>query len=286
MPLKIAVPNKGRLMEETLELLRDVGVRVPRQTDRTLIATTNGGKYQVLFTRAADIPEYVEIGAADVGVTGLDLVEETGCKVEKLLDLKYGHCKLVVAAPDASGITSIAKIPNGARVATAFPNLTKKYFEKKKKSVNVIPVSGACEITPAIGVADLITDLTATGSTLKQNHLVELDIILQSWSVFIAGPSAKGQVRQDAEDLAHAFDSVENALRKRYLMANIPESQVKAVVKLIPGLKSPTVMSLAEKGMVAVHAVVDEDDINALLPQLKKAGATGILILPIERMVP
>ncbi len=119
MPLKIAVPNKGRLMEETLELLRNVGVRVPRQTDRTLIATTNGGKYQVLFTRAADIPEYVEIGAADVGITGLDLVEETGCKVEKLLDLKYGHCKLVVAAPDASGITSIAKIPNGARVATA-----------------------------------------------------------------------------------------------------------------------------------------------------------------------
>jgi ATP phosphoribosyltransferase len=286
MPLKIAVPNKGRLMEETLDLLRDVGVRVPRQTDRTLIATTNGGKYQVLFTRAADIPEYVEIGAADVGVTGLDLVEETGCKVEKLLDLKYGHCKLVVAAPDASGISSIAKIPENARVATAFPNLTKKYFEKKKKKVTVIPVSGACEITPAIGVADLITDLTATGSTLKQNHLVELDVILSSWSVYIAGPSAKGDVRQDAEDLAHAFDSVENALRKRYLMANIPEAKLKEVVKVIPGLKSPTVMSLAEKGMVAVHAVVNEDDINALLPQLKKAGATGILILPIERMVP
>jgi ATP phosphoribosyltransferase len=286
MPLKIAVPNKGRLMEETLELLRDVGVRVPRNTDRTLIATTNGGKYQVLFTRAGDIPEYVEIGAADVGVTGLDLVEETGCKVEKLLDLKYGHCKLVVAAPDASGISSIAKIPAGARVATAFPNLTKKYFELKKKKVTVIPVSGACEITPAIGVADLITDLTATGSTLKQNHLVELDTILSSWSVFIAGPSAKGQVRQDAEDLAHAFDSVENALKKRYMMANVPESMLKTVIKLIPGLKSPTVMSLAEKGMVAVHAVVEEDHINALLPQLKKAGATGILILPIERMVP
>lgn len=286
MPLKIAVPNKGRLMEETLDLLRDVGVRVPRQTDRTLIATTNGGRYQVLFTRAADIPEYVEIGAADVGVTGLDLVEETGCKVEKLLDLKYGQCKLVVAAPDASGISSIARIPAGARVATAFPNLTRRYFDERKKKVSVIPVSGACEITPAIGVADLITDLTQTGSTLKQNHLVELDVILTSWAVYIAGPSARGQVRQDAEDLAHAFDSVENALRKRYLMANIPEAKLKEVVKLIPGLKSPTVMSLAEKGMVAVHAVVEEDHINALLPQLKKAGASGVLILPIERMVP
>jgi ATP phosphoribosyltransferase len=286
MPLKIAVPNKGRLMEETLELLRDVGLRVPRQTDRTLIATTNGGKYQVLFARAADIPEFVELGAADVGVTGLDLIEETGCKVEKLLDLKYGHCKLVVAAPEHSGITSIAKVPAGARVATAFPNLTRRFFEGKKKKVTVVPVSGATEITPSIGVADLITDLTQTGSTLKQNHLVELDTIVQSWAVFIAGPSAKGEIRQHAEDLVHAFDSVENALRMRYLMANIPEKKLRDVVKLIPGLKSPTVMSLAEKGMVAVHAVVDEDHINALVPKLKKAGATGILVLPIERMVP
>ncbi|HZE97273.1 MAG TPA: ATP phosphoribosyltransferase [Planctomycetota bacterium] len=285
-PLKIAVPNKGRLMEETLELLRDVGLRVPRNTDRTLIATTNGGKYQVLFTRAADIPEFVELGAADVGVTGLDLVEETGCKVEKLLDLKYGHCKLVVAAPEHSGITSIKTIPAGARVATAFPNLTKRYFEQKKIKVSVVPVSGATEITPSIGVADLITDLTQTGSTLKQNHLVELDVVLASWAVFIAGPSTRGEVRQHAEDLVHAFDSVENALRKRYLMVNIPEAKLATVVKLIPGLKSPTVMSLAEKGMVAVHAVVEEDHINALLPQLKKAGASGILILPIERMVP
>jgi ATP phosphoribosyltransferase len=285
-PLKIAVPNKGRLMEETLDLLRDVGVRVPRNTDRTLIATTNGGKYQVLFTRAADIPEFVELGAADVGVTGLDLIEETGCKVEKLLDLKYGQCKLVVAAPEHSGIDAIDKIPAGARVATAFPNLTRRFFEKKKRKVSVVPVTGATEITPSIGVADLITDLTQTGSTLKQNHLVELDVILSSWAVYIAGPSAKGDVRQHAEDLAHAFDSVENALRKRYLMANVPEKQLKEIVRVIPGLKSPTVMSLAEKGMVAVHAVVNEDDINALLPQLKKAGASGILILPIERMVP
>ena len=286
MPLKIAVPNKGRLMEETLDLLRAVGLRVPRQTDRTLIATTNGGKYQVLFTRAADIPEFVEIGAADVGVTGLDLVQETGCKVEKLLDLKYGYCKLVVAAPEHSGITSISKVPAGSRVATAFPNLTRKYFAKKKKKVEVVPVSGATEITPAIGVADLITDLTQTGSTLKQNHLVELDVILESWSIFIAGPSLKGAGRKDAEDLVHAFDSVEDALRKRYLMANISESKLREVVRLIPGLKSPTVMTLAEKGMVAVHAVVEEDAINALVPALKKAGATGILILPIERMVP
>lgn len=286
MPLKIAIPNKGRLMEETVDLLRAIGLRVPRQNDRTLIATINGGSYQVLFTRAADIPEFVEIGAADVGITGLDLVRETGCKVEKLLDLKYGHCKLVVAAPDHSSITSVDRIPAGARVATAFPNLTRQYFEKKRKRVSIVPVSGATEITPSIGVADLITDLTQTGSTLKQNHLAILDTVVESWAIFIAGPALKKEVRQDAEDLAHAIDSVENAVNKRYLMANVDRKSVAAVVKLIPGLKSPTILDTAEKALVAVHAVVEEDAINALVPKLKKAGATGILILPIERMVP
>ena len=286
MTLRIAVPNKGRLMEETLELLRSVGLRVPRSADRTLIANCNGGKYQVLFARAADIPEFVELGAADVGVTGLDLVEETGRKVERLLDLKYGQCRLVVAAPEGSGIKSIAKVPAGARVATAFPALTQKYFDRKKKKVVVVPVSGATELTPAIGVADLITDLTQTGSTLKQNHLRELDTILESWAVFIAGPACLKERRQDAEDLAHAFDSVEHAVGKRYLMVNVPKGKVAEVVRLIPGLKSPTVMPLADQALTAVHAVVNEDHINALVPKLKKAGATGILVLPIERMVP
>ena len=286
MPLKIAVPNKGRLMEETLDLLRAIGIRVPRSTDRTLIATTNGGKYQVLFTRAADIPEFVEIGAADVGITGLDLVHETGCKVEKILDLKYGQCRLVVAAPDHSGITSIDTITAGARVATAFPNLTRQYFEKKKKKVAIVPVSGATEITPSIGVADLITDLTQTGSTLKQNHLALLDTIVESWAIVIACPALSKEVRQDAEDLAHAIDAVENAVGKRYLMANVERSKVSGIVKLIPGLKSPTVLDTADKEFLAVHAVVDENAINALVPKLKKAGATGILVLPIERMVP
>jgi ATP phosphoribosyltransferase len=286
MPLKIAVPNKGRLMEETVELLRSVGLRVPRSADRTLIATTNGGKYQVLFTRAQDIPEFVEIGAADAGITGLDLVRETGCRVEKLLDLKYGQCKLIVAAPEHGAIRSIDRTPAGARVATAFPNLTRQFFESRKKNVSIVPVSGATEITPSIGVADLIADLTQTGSTLKQNHLAVLDTILESWAVFIVGTTLDKKVRGDAEDLAHAFDSVENALRKRYLMANVPKKKVREIVKLIPGLKSPTVMDLAERGLVAVAAVVDEDAVNALVPRLKKAGATGILVLPIERMVP
>jgi ATP phosphoribosyltransferase len=286
MALKIAVPNKGRLMEDTLALLRAVGLRVPRSGDRTLIATTQGGRVQILFTRATYIPEFVEIGAADAGITGRDLVEETGFKVKTLLDLRYGQCKLVVAAPEHSPITSLRKIPTGARVATAFPNLTRRYFKKAGKKVLIVPVSGATEITPSIGVADLITDLTQTGSTLKQNHLVELGVVLESWAVFIANPSVKGEVRESLDDLVHAFESVENALHKRYLMANVASGKLAEIIRLIPGLKSPTVVSLAQKGQVAVHAVVEEAAINALLPKLQKAGATGILVLPIERMVP
>ena len=286
MPLKIAVPNKGRLSEETVELLRAVGLRVPRASDRTLLSTTGDGRYQILQARAQDIPGFVEAGAADVGVTGLDLVEETGCRVEKLLDLRFGRCKLVVAAPEGSGISSIDDVSSGTRVATPFPNLTRRYFEKRKVRITVVPVSGAAEITPAIGVADLVADLTQTGATLKQNRLSLLDVILDSWAVLVASPAALPRRRQDAEDLAHAIESVEKACGKRYLMANVAKKKLREVVKILPGLRSPTVMDLAAKGMVAVHAVVDEGDVNTIVPRLRKAGATGILVLPIERMVP
>lgn len=286
MPLRIAVPNKGRLFEETSDLLRAVGVRIPRASDRALAVTADGGKYRILYARAEDIPGFVEAGAADLGITGLDLVEEAGGRVVRMLDLSFGRCKLVVAAPEGSGISTVEDVPSGARVATAFPNLTRRYFEEKKIRVTLVPVSGATEITPSIGVADLITDLTQTGATLKQNHLTLLDVILDSWAVLIAGEGVLPRHRQDAEDLAHALESVEKARGKRYLMANVEKKRLGAVVKIIPGLKSPTVMNLAARNLVAVHAVVDEQEINALVPRLRKAGATGILVLPIERMVP
>ncbi len=284
--MKIAIPNKGRLAEEAIEALRAVGIRVGRSLDRTLIANAVGGRYQVLFTRAQDIPEFVEFGAADLGITGLDLVHETGCAVEKIFDFSFGACRLVVAAPDHSKIESVRDIPADARVATSFPNLTRRYFEERKQKVRVVPVSGATEITPYIGVADVIVDLTQTGSTLKQNHLSLLDVVLDSWGVLIANPGARERMHQEIDDLLHAFRSVQAASSKRYLMANIEKKKLAAVIRIIPGLSGPTVMELAVKGKVAVHAVVDQDEINSIVPKLKRAGATGILVLPIERMIP
>lgn len=285
MTLKIAIPNKGRLMEETIDMLRSVGLRLPHTIDRTLIATVNDGRYQILFTRAADIPEFVMIGAADVGVTGLDLVAETGVHVKKLLDLDFGKCRLVVAGPEAARLESVTDLPKNARIATSFPNLTRRYFQQKKLKVEIIPISGAAEITPYIGVADAIADLVQTGTTLKQNHLVLLDVILDSWSVMIAPKHQAAGPAQACDDLVEAIRSVQAAHRKRYLMANVPAKSVEDVSRIMPGLKAPTILHTSDPKLMAMHAVVDEDHLNALVPRLKKAGASGILVLPIERLI-
>ena len=197
MTLKIAIPNKGRLMDETADVLRSIGIRIPHSIDRSLIVNAGDGKYQILLTRAQDIPEFVEIGAADIGFTGLDLVEESGCKVERLFDLAYGRCKLVVAAPERDHVACLDDLPQNARVATCYPNLTHKYFQKRGRKVEIVPISGAAEITPYIGVADAITDLTQTGATLKQNHLVLLDVVLDSWAVVIGSARAMQKKKQE-----------------------------------------------------------------------------------------
>ena len=286
MTLKLAIPNKGRLMEETIDLLRAIGLRVPHAIERSLIVSAAGGRVQILLTRAQDIPEFVEIGAADAGVTGLDLVEETGVDVDRLLDLGYGRCRLIVAAPEGERVGSVDDLPANARVATAYPNLTRRFFEKRKRRIEIVPISGAAEITPLIGVADAIADLTQTGATLQQNHLVLLDVILDSWAVLIASRKAAASKRQELEDIVEALRGVQAAERKRYLMANVAARNLRRVTQVIPGMSGPTVMQLAKKGMVAVHAVVDEDHLNTIIPRLKKAGATGILVLPIERIIP
>ncbi len=284
--LKIAIPNKGRLMEDTVDALRAIGLRVPHALDRNLVINAGDGRTQILLTRAQDIPEFVEIGAADAGITGLDLVEETGVDVDRLLDLGYGKCRLIVAAPEGERVGSIDDLPANARVATAYPNLTRRFFEKRKKKIQIVPISGAAEITPLIGVADAIADLTQTGATLKQNHLAMLDVILDSWAVLIASKKAHAQKRAELDDLAEALASVRKAERKRYLMANVSKKSLDKVTEVIPGLSGATIMQLATEGMVAVHAVVDEDHLNTIIPKLRKAGASGILVLPIERIIP
>jgi len=284
--VRIALPNKGRLNQSAIRLMNKIGFPVPDASNRTLLAEFSKGRFQILLARAQDIPEFVEMGAADLGITGLDLVRETGRKVENLMSLDFGRCRLVVAVPEDSDISDIAGVRNGSTVATCFPSLTREFFAGIGKNVDIAEVSGAAEVAPQVGLADVITDLTETGSTLKLNHLKEIGVILESYAVLIGNPKALQEKKARIEEVTNAVQSVMNASRKRYMMANVPKAALPELERLLPGVSGPTVMNIiGREDMVAIHAVTNEDEVNGVVTMLKSIGATGILILPIERMV-
>jgi ATP phosphoribosyltransferase len=203
------------------------------------------------------------------------------------MPLGFGKCRLVLAAPDDSNIGSSKQVKNGAKVATSFPNVTKDYFKRMKKRIEIIPMTGATELAPQIGIADLITDLTETGSTLKMNHLKEVATVLRSEAVLIANKRSMRAEREEIEEIRSAISSVLGARKKRYIMANVPQKTLKDLPTVLPGISGPTVMNIiGRKDVVAVHAVVSEDEVNGIITVLKSIGAKGILVLPIERLIP
>ena len=291
--LKIALPNKGRLADEARELFADAGLPVKARGERALTASL-GGEFEALFVRAADIPEFVADGAADAGVTGWDLVSESERTLDQLLDLEFGKCRIVVAAKEDSGIASLADIAGAARVATVFPRLTRRFFERAGMPVELVPVSGAVEIAPHSGIADIIVDLVSTGSTLKVNGLREVATVLESSARLISAPGISLAVGAAVSDkgralgeLVMALESVLRARGKRYLMANVPRTQLDRVKEIIPGLNGPTVIDILNGGTyVAVHAVVPADAIYRVITALKALGGEGILVTRIERLMP
>jgi ATP phosphoribosyltransferase len=285
--LRLAVPNKGRLSERSVQILKQAGLEIEDSDDRKLFATVKKRDFAVMFVRASDIVNFVSKGAVDVGITGKDLVLEAGLDVKTIYDLNFGHCRLSVAAPESSGILDVDEIKDGSVVATSFPNLTKKYFAKVGKKIEVTTISGAAEVTPHIGVADLIVDLVSSGSTLKVNHLKEVAVIAKSNAVVIVNEESYKKKRDEIDELVAAIESVENAANKKYLMADVPTKSLDAVRKYFPGIAGPTVMNIAGRDdVVAVHVVIDKDKAYDAITRLKKLGATGILIVPIDRMVP
>ena len=289
--LKIALPNKGRLSTDARELFADAGLPVRAQGDRALTASL-GGEFEALFVRAQDIPEFVADGAADAGVTGLDLVAESGRELDQLLDLEFGKCRIVVAARDDAHIATLADIAGRPRVGTVFPRVTRRFFEQAGQPVDVVPVSGAAEIAPHLGIADIIVDITSTGSTLKMNGLREVATVLESSArlVVAGGVAAMGVAsdkRQALDELTAALASVLRARGKRYLMANVPRAALDAVREVLPGLNGPTVIDILNGGTyVAVHAVVAAATVFRTIAQLKQLGGEGILVTRIERLMP
>jgi ATP phosphoribosyltransferase len=286
--LRIALPNKGRLSQDARELFTDAGLEIRSAGPRALTASL-GGEFQALFVRAQDIPEFVADGAADAGVTGLDLIRESGRELTELADLEFGRCRLVVAAREESGVTSIDDVRNGMRVATVFPRITKEFFAERGARVEVVPVSGAAEIAPHIGIADVIVDLVSTGSTLRINGLREVATVLESSSRLISTSAvrADGNRARTLSELVAALGSVLAARGKRYVMANVPRSRLEEVKRVVPGLNGPTVIDIMNGGeYVAVHSVVAAATIYRTIADLKALGAEGILVTRIERLMP
>lgn len=285
---RIALPNKGRLAERALALFEQAGLPPSFRAERALVAGLGRG-YQAIFVRAQDIPEFVADGAAELGITGADLIEESGRETTELLDLGFGRCRLVVAAKDDAPLSSPAELAPGTRVATSFPRLATRYFESLGVAIRIAPVSGAAEIAPHLGVADVIVDLSSTGSTLRVNGLKEIGTILDSTARLVANPPALEDARTRApiDALVAALESVLRAEKKRYLMANVPRDRLEEVRALLPGISGPTVVDVLDRGSwVAAHAVVDADDVFETIARLKALGAEGILLTRIERLMP
>ena len=286
MQLKIALPSKGRISDPAVKLLEKAGIGVKDTANRKLFSETYDEDTSVMFTRAADIPEFVADGAADLGITGLDLIEEKEADVEILEDLNFGSAKLVLAVPEDSRINNILDIDDGAIVATEFPNLTKKYLENKGINVKIVELSGSTEIAPFIGVADIVADLTSTGTTLKMNHLKIIDTVLESSIKLIANKNSFKDKNEKIEAIRTGIKGVLDAEGKKLVMMNVNKEHLEDVKKAMPGLTGPTVSQVvSNKDIVAVQAVVDEREVFNTVNRLKKIGAKDILVVPIERII-
>lgn len=283
--LRLAIPNKGRLKNPTVELLAAAGLSF-EATDRALSVRVRNADLDLLFVRTEDIPELVDDDVADLGITGVDLLAEFGADLDVLAELGYGRCRLAVAVPHASELDKVEDLGR-RRLATAHPAVTGRYFAERGIDVTVVPLRGSVEVSTKLGIADGIVDLVSTGSTLAVNGLREIGTVLESEAVLVAsGPGGGAQTEGAADRLATAIRAVVAARRKRYVLLNAPLSALEAITAIIPGLSGPTIMPLANGEMAAVHSVVGADEVWQLLPRLEEAGGQGILVLPIEQLIP
>jgi ATP phosphoribosyltransferase len=263
-----------------VQLLADAGLGPEQPGERALAFPCRSAPVDVLLVRAADVPEYVQDGAVDCGITGADLVGERGASVKELLRLGFGACTLEAAVPEESEARTLAEL-DGLRAATVYPRLASKLLAESGVDVQLVAVTGSVEVAPRLGLADAIVDLVSSGNTLRTNGLRSVGVLFSSEAVLVGPPESVGR----AERLATILRTVVEARSTRYLMLNVPETALDTICALVPGSRAPSVLPLAEDGMVAVHALVPAEDVWSLLPKLEDAGASSILLLPVERML-
>lgn len=282
--IKLAIQKEGRLTDETLSFLKKSGLEFESYKQR-LFSICRNFPLEIVYVRDDDIPEFVAEGTVDLGIVGQNLLYEQKAKVRKILNLRFGFCSLIVAIPKESDITDIKDL-NGKKVATAYPVSTKAFFKKLNMQVKLVHISGSLEIAPALGVASAIVDLASTGSTLALNDLRMLTKIYDSESVLIANEKVvQNKSNVLAEKLITRFKAVLSAKNYKYVLMNAPENSLQKIKKIVVGLTSPTISPLAKEGFISIQTVIKEDMFWETIAKLKEVGVTGIIVLPIEKMI-
>lgn len=282
--LRIAVQSKGRLFEDTMSLLNEAGIRVA-SSKRTLLVQSPDFPIEVLYLRDDDIPQCVATGVADLGVVGRNEFEERQERADIVRPLGFSKCRLSLAIPKAVDYTGLEWF-NGKKIATSYPVILKKFLDEKGIQAEIHVITGSVEISPGIGLADGIFDIVSSGSTLVSNNLSEVEVVMKSEALLIGNPGMSAEKRAILDELLFRIEAVKAAEDKKYVLMNIPTARIKDVVEVLPSTKSPTIMPLATEGWSSVHTVVSEKRFWETISLLKELGAEGILVMPIEKMIP
>jgi len=281
--LRIAIQSKGRLFEDCMDLLKEAGIKLSN-AKRTLLVPSSNFPIEVLYLRDDDIPECVEKGVADVGIVGLNEYSERQKDAKIVKNLGFSKCRLSLAIPALIDYPGIEWF-NGKTIATSYPNILEKFLKEKGVNADIHVITGSVEISPNIGLGDGIFDIVSSGSTLVSNRLKEVEVVVESQAVLIANNGLDAEKQEILEELMFRIDAVRVAEDKKYVMMNVPDANLDAVLAMLPGVKAPTVIKLATEGWSAVHTVIPEKTFWNLVGGLKAAGAEGILALNIEKMV-
>lgn len=283
MKLRIAIQKSGRLYEDSVQLLKECGIALRNVKDR-LKTEADNFPLEVFFLRDDDIPQYVEDGVADIGIVGENVLFEKNKQAAIVEKLGFGKCRLSVAIPRSQQYEGIKSL-QGKRIATSYPFLVNEFLAKNNVQAEIHEISGSVEIAPGIGLADVVADLVSSGSTLLMNGLKEVEVLLQSQAVLVRNNNLDAEQQKLLDKLVFRIRSVKKANNNKYILLNAPNDKVQEIISLLPGMKSPTVLPLAEAGWSSVHSVLSEDTFWDIIEQLKAAGAQGILVVPIEKMI-
>jgi len=281
--LKIAIQTKGRLNEDSMELIRESGIDLSMGR-RKLVSTAGNFPMEALFLRDDDIPQTVADGVSDVGIVGENEMLEKQENVVIAKRLGFSKCRLSLAIPKNTDYPGVEYF-NGKKIATSYPNILKKFLEENNVQAEIHVITGSVEIAPGIGLADAIFDIVSSGSTLVSNRLKEVEVVIKSEAVLITRPGLPAQKQEILDEFIFRMESVQRAEGKKYILLNTPNEKIEEVANLLPGMKSPTVVPLAKEGWSSMHSVIAENDFWEIIGKLKKAGAEGILVVPIEKMI-